>query len=59
MFSFNKVIAFLKLFFRYRQIQNNVSAASERADSNEQNLAKMRTRARSASVGPVSWLITL
>ena len=39
---------------RYRQTQNNVSAASERADSNEQNLAKMRTRARSASIGPVS-----
>merc|ERR1711910_4663 len=30
---------------KYRQAQNNVSAASERADSNEQNLAKMRTRA--------------
>merc|ERR1712156_1113392 len=30
------------------QAQNSVSAASERADSNEQNLAKMRTRARSA-----------
>merc|ERR1719273_2937064 len=38
---------------KYRQTQNNVSAASERADSNEQNLAKMRTRARSASVGPM------
>merc|ERR1712172_23062 len=38
---------------KYRQAQNNVSAASERADSNEQNLAKMRTRARSASVGPM------
>ena len=49
-----KVSVFFNLFFRYRQTQNNVSAASERADSNEQNLAKMRTRARSASVGPVS-----
>merc|ERR1712073_88177 len=38
---------------KYRQTQNNVSAASERADSNEQNLAKMRTRARSASIGPM------
>merc|ERR1712010_349540 len=38
---------------KYRQTQNNLSAASERADSNEQNLAKMRTRARSASVGPM------
>ena len=51
------LIVFFKLSFRYRQTQNNVSAASERADSNEANLAKMRSRARSASVGPVSWLM--
>merc|ERR1712051_523147 len=38
---------------KFRQAQNSVAAASERADSNEQNLAKMRTRARSASVGPM------
>merc|ERR1712083_323574 len=38
---------------KYRQTQNNVSAASERADTNEQNLAKMSTRARSASIGPM------
>merc|ERR1712038_651604 len=38
---------------KYRQAQNSVADATERADSNEQNLAKMRTRARSASVGPM------
>merc|ERR1712209_72019 len=39
---------------KYRQVQNNVADATERADSNEQPLAKNRARARSASIGPVS-----
>merc|ERR1712029_494384 len=36
---------------KYRQVQNNLSASVERADLNEQALAK--TRARSASIGPM------
>merc|ERR1711936_569561 len=36
---------------KYRQVQSNLSGASERADLNEQALAK--TKARSASVGPM------
>merc|ERR1712218_620029 len=39
---------------KYRQAQNSVADATERADSNEQTLAKNRARARSASLGPVS-----
>ena len=39
---------------KYRQAQNSVADATERADSNEQTLAKNRARARSASIGPVS-----
>merc|ERR1711923_630591 len=35
---------------KYRQVQNNLSVSVERADLNEQALAK--TRARSASIGP-------
>ena len=35
-------------------MQASVSDANERADSNEQVLAKNRARARSASIGPVS-----
>merc|ERR1719183_3178646 len=38
---------------KYRQVQGNLQQSGERADLNEQNLAKMRTRARSASVGPM------
>merc|ERR1712008_317278 len=38
---------------KYRQAQNSVSDATERADSNEQALAKTRARARSASIGPM------
>merc|ERR1712127_1001962 len=38
---------------KYRQTQNSVSDATERADSNEQALAKNRARARSASIGPM------
>merc|ERR1712110_1134252 len=36
---------------KYRQVQNNLSVSVERADLNEQALAK--TRARSASSGPI------
>merc|ERR1712184_224868 len=36
---------------KYRQVQNNLSVSVERADLNEQVLAK--TRARSASIGPM------
>merc|ERR1712130_149073 len=38
---------------KYRQAQNSVADATERADSNEQTLAKNRARARSASLGPI------
>merc|ERR1712115_192023 len=38
---------------KYRQAQNSVADATERADSNEQALAKNRARARSASIGPM------
>merc|ERR1711988_1047382 len=38
---------------KFRQVQTNLTGSTERADSNEQNLAKMRTRARSASIGPM------
>merc|ERR1739837_31682 len=38
---------------KYRQVQGNLQASGERADSNEQNLAKMRTRARSSSLAPM------
>ncbi len=37
---------------KYRQVQGNLAEAEERADLNEQALAKFRTRARSASLGP-------
>merc|ERR1712064_140418 len=36
---------------KYRQVQNNLSVSVERADLNEQALAK--TRARSCSIGPM------
>ena len=36
---------------KYKQVQNNLSVSAERADLNEQALAK--TRARSASIGPM------
>merc|ERR1712218_84265 len=38
---------------KYRQAQNSVADATERADTNEQTLAKNRARARSASIGPM------
>ena len=39
---------------KYRQVQSALGVAEERADVNEQALARLRTRARSASIGPVS-----
>merc|ERR1712130_1079248 len=38
---------------KYRQAQNNVVDAGDRAQTSEQALAKNRARARSASVGPM------
>merc|ERR550539_1271319 len=38
---------------KFRQAQISVADATERADSNEQTLAKNRARARSASLGPM------
>ena len=39
---------------KFRQAQNNVSGAQERADVNEQALAKAKARSRASSVAPVS-----
>ena len=39
---------------KYRQAQNSVADAGERASTSEQALAKNRARGRSASIGPVS-----
>ena len=39
---------------KYRQVQSALGVAEERADMSEQALARVRTRARSASLGPVS-----
>merc|ERR1712117_945707 len=38
---------------KYRQVQTNLTGSTERADLNEQALAKTRARARSASIGPM------
>merc|ERR1712059_225642 len=38
---------------KFRQVQSNLSGSSERADLNEQALAKTRARGRSASIGPL------
>merc|ERR1712193_50212 len=38
---------------KYRQAQSNVAGAQERADVNEQALAKLKTRARSSSLAPM------
>merc|ERR1719460_1872519 len=38
---------------KYRQAQNSVAGSTERADTNEQALAKTRTRARSSSLAPM------
>merc|ERR1719220_963612 len=37
---------------KFRQTQNNVAEAQERADLNEQALAKFKARGRSVSIGP-------
>merc|ERR1719382_1258791 len=38
---------------KYRQVQANLAGSTERADLNEQALAKTRARARSSSIGPM------
>merc|ERR1712072_994349 len=38
---------------KYRQVQNNLCVSVERADLNEQALAKMKAKNRSSSVGPM------
>merc|ERR1711890_9558 len=38
---------------KYRQVQSNLSGSNERADLNEQALAKTRARGRSCSIGPL------
>merc|ERR1719215_2284413 len=38
---------------KFRQVQANLSDSAERADLNEQALAKLRTRARSSSLAPM------
>merc|ERR1711982_148236 len=38
---------------KYRQAQNNVADAGDRAQTSEQALAENRARARSASIGPM------
>merc|ERR1712133_71906 len=37
----------------YRQVQSNLAASGERADLNEQALAKMKASSRSESLGPI------
>ena len=39
---------------KFRQVQSALGVAEERADVSEQALGRVRTRARSASIGPVS-----
>ena len=39
---------------KFRQTQNNLSGAQERADVTEQALAKTRARSRASSLAPVS-----
>merc|ERR1739838_1006460 len=38
---------------KFRQVQTNLSGATERADLNEQALAKMKASSRAASLGPM------
>merc|ERR1740121_84785 len=38
---------------KFRQVQANLTGSNERADLNEQALAKTRARARSCSIGPM------
>jgi myosin heavy chain 6/7 len=39
---------------KFRQVQSNVCVAMERADISEQSAARLKARARSSSIGPVS-----
>merc|ERR1711936_150089 len=39
---------------KFRQVQANLTGSTERADLNEQALAKTRARARSSSIGPIN-----
>merc|ERR1719323_811645 len=50
--SYKKEIDALNLA-KYRQVQTNLAGSTERADLNEQALAKTRARGRSASIGPM------
>ena len=43
---------------KFRQAQNALAEAGERADLSEQALAKCRARGRSASLGPMVRIIT-
>merc|ERR1711902_473786 len=38
---------------KYRQVQTNLAGANERADSNEQALAKAKARSRASSLAPM------
>merc|ERR1712107_820818 len=38
---------------KYRQVQTNLAGAQERADVNEQALAKAKARSRASSIGPM------
>merc|ERR1712059_195251 len=38
---------------KFRQVQSNLACSTERADLNEQALAKTRARGRSPSLGPI------
>ena len=41
---------------KYRQTQNNLAGAQERADVNEQALAKAKARSRASSLAPVRYI---
>ena len=43
----------LKCLYNLLQVQTNLTGSVERADLNEQALAKSRARARSCSIGPM------
>ena len=42
---------------KFRQVQGNLTGAQERADVNEQALAKAKARSRASSLAPVSIII--
>merc|ERR1719219_224910 len=50
--SYKKQIAALNLA-KFRKVQGSLTDAEQRADLNEQALAKTRARGRSSSVGPL------